>query len=224
MNGETKMTIRSSVHVVLAAIAFAIVAVQVTDAAITFTATFKSPDAGTESFAGKKVAAVVISDDDSLRVAGEESLVRELSARGMVAVSSHRIVPKEELRRAETARPWFERAKVEGMVVVRPILTDSRQTYTPATWVNVNYGTLWGYYGYGWGAVYVPGSSRRETTVVVETTVYSVARDRLLWAAVSETRNPRDLPSFVEELVKESVKEMQKQGLAASRPRYSAAI
>ena len=36
----------------------------------------------------------------------------------------------------------------------------------------------------------------------------------LLWAAVSETRNPDDLPQFVQELVKESVKALQKQGLA----------
>src|SRR3954466_10440009 len=69
---------------------------------ITFTSTFKSMDAGRVSFAGKKVAAMVISDDDWLRVAGEESLVRELSGRGMQAVATYRIAPKEELRRAET--------------------------------------------------------------------------------------------------------------------------
>jgi hypothetical protein len=36
----------------------------------------------------------------------------------------------------------------------------------------------------------------------------------LLWAGVSETRNPKTLQKFVEDLVKESVKELQKQGLA----------
>jgi hypothetical protein len=35
-----------------------------------------------------------------------------------------------------------------------------------------------------------------------------------VWAAVSETRNPKDLRQFIEELVKESVNELQKQGLA----------
>ena len=32
--------------------------------------------------------------------------------------------------RAETARPWFEKANVEGVVVVRPVSADTRQTYT----------------------------------------------------------------------------------------------
>jgi len=203
----------------LSAAAIAVIAVASLSAAVKFTSTFKSLDAGSVSFAGKKVAAVVISNDDSLRVAGEESLARELSARGMQAVASYRIAPKEELRRAETARPWFERAKVEGIVLVRPVSADTRQVYTPDTWVGVNYGTLWSYYGYGWGAVYVPGGVEKQTLVVVETTIYSVARDQLLWAAVSESRNPRDLRGFVDELVKESVKEMQKQGLASRQSR-----
>jgi hypothetical protein len=199
--------------------AVAATAVLTLSAAVKFTSTFKSVDASSVSFAGKKVAALVISNDDSLRVAGEESLVRELSARGMQGVATYRIAPKEELRRADTARPWFEKASVEGVVAVRPVSADTRQTYTTGTWVSPTYSTLWSYYGYGWGAVYIPGSVQRETVVVVETTIYSVPRNQLLWAAVTETKNPRDLRAFVEELVKASVEEMQKQGLARRQPR-----
>jgi len=198
----------------LSTVIIAVTAGALLAAAVTFTSTFKSLDAGAMSFFGKKVAALVISNDDSLRVAGEESLVRELAARGMQAVASYRIAPKEELRRADTARPWFEKAGVEGLVAVRPVSADTQRSYNTGTWVSTNYATLWGYYGYGWSAVYVPGGVQRETLVVVETTVYSLPRDQLLWAAVSETRNPRDLRGFVQELIKESVEEMQKQGLA----------
>ena len=205
------------VRTLLTTTAIVVTAVSALAAAIKFTSTFKSMDAGGVNFAGKKVAALVISNDDSLRVAGEESLVRELNARGMQAVATYRIAPKEELRRPETARPWFEKAGIEGVVAVRPVSADTQQTYSPGTWTSANYGTLWGYYGYGWSAVYIPGGVRRETKVVVESTIYSVTRDQLLWAAVTETTNPRDLRGFVEELVKRSVEEMQKQGLARSQ-------
>jgi hypothetical protein len=200
----------------LAIVGLALVTISAT---VTFSSTFKSMDAGRVSFAGRKVAAVVISADESLRVAGEESLVRELGKYAVHAVASYRIVPKEELRRAETARPWFEKANVEGMVIVRPVVTDTRQTYTPAMWVSTNYGTPWNYYGYGWSAVLVGASSQLETRVVVETTVYSLPLNQLVWATVTETRNPRNLQGFVEELVTESVKAMQKQGLAKRQPR-----
>jgi hypothetical protein len=187
-------------------------------ASVKFTSTWKSIDASTISFAGKKVAALVISNDDSLRVAGEEGLARELSARGMQGVTTYRIAPKEELQSGERAKPWFEKAGVEGVVALRPVGAEKRSTYTSSVWANPNYSTLWGYYNYGWTAVYIPGSKQQETVVTVETTIYDVPRNELLWAAVSETRDPKGLPRFIEELVKESVKQMQKQGLARSQP------
>ena len=203
----------------VAAVIVGVISMAALTGAVKFTATFKSPDASAVNFAGKKVAALVISQDDSLRVAGEESLVRELNLRGMQGVATYRIAPKEELARADTARPWFEKAKVEGVVAIRPVSAETQQTYTPSTWVNPYYGTLWNYYGYGWGAVYIPGSTRKDTVIVVETTIYDLPGNKLVWAAVSETKNPRDLRGFVEELVKASVNEMQKQGLARRQAR-----
>ena len=87
---------------------------------------WRSPDAAQVSFAGKKVAALVISKDDSLRISGEESLVRELTARGLQAVATYRIAPKEELQSADRARSWFEKADVEGVVALRPVSSEKR--------------------------------------------------------------------------------------------------
>ena len=92
-------------------------------------------------------------------------------------------------------------------------------TYNPGTWTNPYYSTLWGYYGYGWNSMYIPGSVDRDEVVVVETTIFSVPRNQLMWAAVSETKNPKTLQTFVIDLVKESVKELHKQGLAKSIPK-----
>ena len=200
-------------------IAATLVGVTLVSAAPKFTSAWRSSEAGLVSFAGKKVAALVISQDESLRVSGEESLARELAARGLQSVATYRIAPKEELRSAERAKVWFEKANVEGVVAMRPVSNEQRTTYNPGTWTNPYYSTLWGYYGYGWVSLYIPGSVDRDTVVVVETTIYSVPRNQLLWAAVSETKNPKGLQQFVGELVKESVKELQKQGLARKIPR-----
>lgn len=200
-------------------LAICLIAVAALSAAVRFTSTFKSLDAGAVSFVGKKVAALVISNDLGLRVPAEEAIVRELTDRGMQAVATYRIVPKEELTRAETAKPWFEKNSIEGVVVIRPVGTDTRTSYDSGTWMSSYYSTFWNYYGYGWGSVYIPGSAQRQTIVVVETTIHSVSKNQLLWAAVTESADPRDLKAFVEELAKETVKEMQKQGLAKSQPK-----
>ena len=142
-------------------LATTIAAVAVLSAAPKFTSMWKSPDAASVTFAGKKVAALVITQDDSLRVSGEEALVRELTARGLQSVATYRIAPKEELKNPDHAKGWFEKASVDGVVAMRPVSKDKRTTYNPGVWMNPYYSTFWGYYGYGWGSLYIPGSSRR---------------------------------------------------------------
>ena len=188
---------------------------------IRFLSTWKSPDASTTSFVGKKVATVVITQDDGLRVSGEEALARELEARGIGAVASYRIVPKPELASAERAKPWFDKAAVQGVVAVRPISKDKVREYTPATWTQSYYSSFWNYYGYGYGAYYSPGVDRVATVVVVETLLFNMASDGLVWASVTETTNPKELQSFVSDLARATIKEMQKQGLAKAQKKGS---
>jgi hypothetical protein len=183
-------------------------------AAPKFTSTWKWMNAGTVSFAGKKVAALVISPDETLRVSGEEALVRELTALGLDTIATYRIVPRPELESADKAKVWYEKAGVEGVVAVRPVSRDKVRSYTQDVWMSPSYGSLWSYYGYGWGSAYVIGSSRVDTVVVVETLIFSVPLNQLLWAGVSETKNPKQLQQFVKDLVVATGKELQKQGLA----------
>ena len=189
-------------------------AAAVVSAAPDFKSVWKSPDAAQVSFAGKKIAALVITQDDSLRMSGEESLVRELTARGLQAVAAYRMAPKEVLQNVDSARGWFERAGVEGVVALRPVSSEKRIAYNDSLWMSPSYNTFWGYYGYSYSTVVVIGGADRDTVVTVESLIFSVPRNQLMWAAVSETRNPKTLQKFIEDLVKESVKELQKQGLA----------
>jgi hypothetical protein len=185
-------------------------------AAPKFTSTWKAPEAAGVSFAGKKVGALIISDDQDLRVSGEEALVRELAAIGLPqGVASYRIVPREELRDPDKAKGWYEKAGVEGVVSMRLVKADTRQTWTPSTWTSSSYNSLWGYYGYGWSSVYVydPGSTRKETVAIVETLVFSVPQNKLLWAGVTETINPKTAGRVIKDIVEATVKEMTKQGL-----------
>jgi hypothetical protein len=189
-----------------------VAAVAVLAAAPEFKSVWRSPESANVSFAGKKIAALVISKDDSLRIAGEEALATELNARGMQAVATYRMAPKEELQTAERARVWFERAKVDGVIALRPVSSEKRISYNDSLWLSPSYNTFWGYYGYGYSTAVVIGGVDRDTVITVETLIYSLTLDKLMWAAVSETRNPKTLQKFVEDLVKESVKQIQKQG------------
>ena len=197
-------------------LAFLVVAFTLADD-IKFLSTWKSPDAANTTFVGKKVATLVIADDDGLRVSGEEALARELEARGISAVATYRIVPKPELASAERAKPWFEKAAIEGVVAVRPISKDKVREYTPAVWTESYYSSFWNYYSYGVGVSFSPGVDRVDTIIVVETLVFNMASNGLVWASVTETKNPKELQSFISDLARATIKEMQKQGLAKAQ-------
>ena len=89
---------KCAVPVLLAAILCGVPPSILSAASYKFKSTWKAPGAGPLNFAGKKVAALVITNDDNLRVSAEEALKREISARGPVGVAAYTLVPKEELR------------------------------------------------------------------------------------------------------------------------------
>jgi hypothetical protein len=77
------------------------------------------------------------------------------------------------------------------------------------------YGGYWGgYYGYGWGGAYGGGVDiRTDTIVTVETLVYSLKQNKLIWAGQSKTTNPSKIDAFVKEVATGAGKEMKKAGL-----------
>ncbi len=192
----------------------AVAAVAVVQAA-KFTSVWKAPDISTIGFAGKKVAALVITKDDGLRQSAEEALVRQLVELGVQGEASYRLAPSAVLKDKDKAKAWFEKVGVEGVVAMRIVSADKVTTYSPATFTTGYYGSLWGYYGYSWGVAWSPGFSSEDTKIVVETLIFSVPKDKLLWAGVSETTNPKNTDVFMKDLVTKAVKEMKKQGLTA---------
>jgi hypothetical protein len=62
---------------------------------------------------------------------------------------------------------------------------------------------------------YSPPSVRTDTEVSIETLIYSLNSDKLLWAATSRTTNPENLASLVDEVADAVANEVVKQGLIA---------
>jgi len=178
-----------------------------------FKSTWKAPDVDRLNFAGKKVAAVVISEDQDLQISAEEELARQLTALGVQGVPSYRLVPREVLRDRAKVKEWFERSATAGLVVIRVVSADKEISYTPDLWVTSMYASPWDYYAYGWSTT-IGGISRRENLVVtIETLVYSVPMSKLIWAGVSEKTNPKGAQKLVKELIGSVVSEMRKEGL-----------
>ncbi len=185
-------------------------------AATTFNSTWKAPDARPLNFKGKKVAAMIVSKEEGVRYGAEDALAREITAQGAVGLPAYSLIPKELTQDKEKAKAFLEKAGVAGAVVMRVVGKDQQLRSSPATyWGGPYYATFWGggYYGWGWGGVYNPGYLRTDTVVSVETLVYSLEQDKLVWAGRSETTSPSKVGPFIHELAAGAAREMKKQGL-----------
>ncbi len=176
---------------------------------------FKSPKVGLIDFAGKKVAAFVIIPDEVMREGREETLASELRRRGVDCIAGYMVLPGELVRNREKAKAFLTKAGINGAVLMRLVGDEEKTFSSPGTvwYTQPYYPTFWGYWNYGWSAVYTPGYTYTERVITLETLIYSLDKDELLWAGRSETTKPKDIQKFVKDLVDAAGKELRKAGM-----------
>ena len=184
-------------------------------ATTTFDSSWKAPDAQPMgSLAGQKVVAVAVSKNAAVRRSAEDSLVSVLNARGAQGVASYSILG-DDTDEAK-AKAAIEKSGAVAVVVMRPVAKEKEISSTPSSmYMGPRYGGYWGgYYGYGWGGAWGGGVDiRTDTIVIVETLVYSMKQNKLIWAGQSRTTNPSKIDAFVKEVAAGAGKEMKKAGL-----------
>jgi hypothetical protein len=84
-------------------------------------------------------------------------------------------------------------------------------------WINDPfYRRPWGAWRRGWGTVYESETVRTDTKVLVETRVYSITQDRLLWAGTSETLNPSKSDDVIRSLAEAVSSQLKKAGILSA--------
>jgi hypothetical protein len=187
-------------------------------ASTTFTSTWKSPDAVRVDPAGKTVVAVFVSQNEGQRRAAEDQLAADLTAKGARGLASYTLVTNDQRGDADAARYRFKSAGASGVVIMRVVGKDQQVTYTPGAPMPGYYRGFSPYWGYGWSTAYSPGYLQTDTLISVETMIYSVQQDKLLWAGTSRTTNSNDLSTLVSDVANAVTQELTKQGLLGPSP------
>jgi hypothetical protein len=159
--------------------------------------------------------------DEAARRIAEDALAREINARGAVGIPGYTVMPDSRPETEADARKAFENAGVQGIVVMRPVAIDKQLVVSDPTYLEPPYRAYWGgYYGYGWRTPWVVPLARAQvqtnTVVTIETLVYSLRQNKLVWAGRSQATNPYDVAAMVKRLSADAAKELQRQGLLAS--------
>ena len=198
-----------------AVVAALALAAMVSCSSTTFQSTWRAPDAQPLQLAGSKVLAVFMGRDELLRRRAEDAMAREITARGAQGVPSYTVLAAEETRNPETARPKLERMGFSGVVTMRIAGSETQYTVTPSYWYGrPYYHSFWGgYWGWGWNTVWEPAYLQADKIVSVETLVYSLRQNKLVWAGMSRTVDPAQVETLVGDLAKAISRKMEKDGL-----------
>jgi hypothetical protein len=188
-------------------------ALSITSCATTrFVSTWTAPDTANLRF--EKILVLVIHNDENMRRLAEDEIVRLVKQ--AQAIPAYSLIPATEIGDLDKVMARIKQAGIDGAVVLRVVGESQRLTYVPGatTWYpGPYYGSLGGYHSWAWNAVQDPAYLRKDTLVRVETNIYSVINDKLLWSGQSETVNPMFLNVLVKDVATAAAEELRNQKL-----------
>jgi len=138
---------------------------------------------------GQKVAVVAVTGSERNTMIWESSMSTALQSAGAVPVAGSTMFPNTwsgQRPDSATLVNTINQTGVQLVMVSRLMAVNQVQTYVPGT---VTYG-YYGYYSGGMAVVGTPGYYETDTEVVLETNVFDVYTQKLVWSAASSTLDP----------------------------------
>jgi len=162
----------------------------------------------------QKVVTMFISNNQTMRHAGEDRMAADLAARGVHATPGYTILGDQKQTDLELVKVRLHEMGYDGVVTMRIVDREQRVAYTPATFDGY-WGTWGGYYGWGgyngWGGYY---GAYTYDIYRLETAAYSLATNRLVWSALTRTVDPDSAHKLLGDTSKVVATQLTKRGLA----------
>jgi hypothetical protein len=167
-----------------------------------------SPDIAKYKF--DHLLAICIVKDSEVRRVVEDNLAAQ--AKKDNAFQSYNVLTEDDMRDKEAAKRKILELGFDGAVIIRPLGVKDKVNYVPGYYPPY-YGTFWGYYNYAWPALYAPDYVYTDKVVQVETMIFSIKDDRLLWTLYSDSTNPETIQEIIGGIAKAIYKEARKRGV-----------
>ena len=165
-------------------------------------------DPAVSSLHFRRVLVSYVSNDESVRRRVEDKLSKQIPN----AFPAYQVAPDLNVRDRPRASALMREKMFDGAIVMRVVDAQDRQTYVPLTTWYTGYPSFYGYLGSSWGMVQRPGYVVTDRMVSVETAIYALNDDKLVWAARTRSLNSSS-SKLVDETVDAVVRELRGQRL-----------
>ena len=136
------------------------------------------------------------------------------------AIAGHTILTQEDIKDVEKAKTKVREQGFDGAVVMRLVKTDEQQHYVEGRVSNdpaygywgTTYG-FWGYYGAYYPVIYERGYTVSKEYLIIETNIYSVTDDKLVWSGLSRTPRLDSMRALMDDIAAAAAAQLKKEGL-----------
>jgi len=167
-----------------------------------------------------KILVIGIAENDIKRRSFEDGFAAALREKGVDAEPSYRILRDPERISKASIQRAIRGNGFQGVIVTQLVQVDERQKYVPPkTYVTPNYygRGLYGYYGRGYDVTHQPGYTINTTIVRLETHLYDANTAELVWAAHSDTLNPKSIGDGIGSVTRKLAKRLAADGFTPKK-------
>jgi len=157
-----------------------------------------------------KVMVIALVKDETSRRVIEDELVKRIKG---TAVASYNFLTTEMIKAAsdQALNDMITKEKFTHILLMRLADIEKETSYVPGTTTGY-YGGYGMYYGYGAAMYSSPGYYTTDKNYFIETTIYSVTPNKLLWTGTTKTVNPSKVNKAVNEIADVVVAKMKNDG------------
>ena len=160
---------------------------------------------------------VGLSDQVTVRRLFENTFVDQLQEKNIKATPSFAVMPQEVRPSEESIKAIISEIKFDSVLVTHLVGVEEKEVYHPPSYSMAPYGGFYGYYGYVGGYVYEPGYYTRYDRFRLETNLYDVKTEKLVWSMQSESLNPSSEEALIKAKIKTVIDRLQDQKLIAGQ-------
>ena len=184
---------------------------------------WKSADVQAKNFTKVMVLGLMGSRDRDIKESTERIMVENLRERGIDAVAaSDEYGPKafENLSEDEALRKLRDK-DVDGVMTIVLLDKDKERRYSPGyayyTPYGIYYNRFWGYYSTLYQRVYTPEYYTSSTNYTMETNLYDISADKLLYSAQTKSFDPGSAGQLAGDFSKAITEDMVRKGIITKK-------
>jgi hypothetical protein len=143
---------------------------------------------------GQTMMVVALAQSEGARHVWEEAFSHALTQVDVKPIAGSKVLPAQGQVDQETMKQAIRESGADLVAISRIVNVEKEQVYVPGTsYYPAPYYGMYGYYGSAYGMMNTPGYYQENKVYKLETNVYDVKTEKLVWNGLTETVNPETM-------------------------------